>query len=296
MRRHMTAALMPMILAGLTLTASVACAAQATFHVEVKGQGQPMILIPGLASSGQTWDSTVAHYASQYQCHVLTLAGFAGQTPVSGFSLPRVAEDLSQYITAHKLDHPVIVGHSLGGFLALELAIHHPDQVGKLVIVDSLPAMGAIQNPDITPQQLQSNATQMQAGMLSMSEEQRLSMAKGSIATMVTNPADAEQIYAWAKASDWHTEAVAMSELAGTDLRSDVSKINAPTLVLGTWIAYAAYANEAAVQHTFEQQYAKLPGVQIALAAKARHFIMYDDPQWMFAQTDQFLSPKTAAR
>jgi hypothetical protein len=38
--------------------------------VEITGHGKPMILIPGFASSGKTWDSTVAHYKDQYECRV----------------------------------------------------------------------------------------------------------------------------------------------------------------------------------------------------------------------------------
>ena len=59
---------------------------------------------------------------------------------------------------------------------------------------------------------------------------------------------------------------------------------------MGTWVAYAQYGGESAVKQTFDTQYAELSGVKIVLAPKARHFIMYDDPQWMFAQMDAFLN------
>lgn len=48
------------------------------FDVAVKGKGPAMILIPGLASSGEVWDTTVEHFKDRYECHVLTLGGFAG--------------------------------------------------------------------------------------------------------------------------------------------------------------------------------------------------------------------------
>src|SRR5206468_2702470 len=54
------------------------------FAVKVTGSGKPMILIPGLACSGDVWDSTVAHFKDRYECHVLTLAGFAGQPALKG--------------------------------------------------------------------------------------------------------------------------------------------------------------------------------------------------------------------
>ena len=52
---------------------------RSSFAVKITGKGQPVILIPGLSSSGAVWEGTVEHLKDRYQCHVLTLAGFAGQ-------------------------------------------------------------------------------------------------------------------------------------------------------------------------------------------------------------------------
>ena len=49
------------------------------FAVTVTGSGRPMILIPGLSCGGNVWDGTVTHFKDRYECHVVTLAGFAGQ-------------------------------------------------------------------------------------------------------------------------------------------------------------------------------------------------------------------------
>src|SRR3954466_10523116 len=123
----------------LLFSGLAAAAAPQSFSVQVKGTGQPMILIPGMASSGETWDATVAHYQDRYQCHVLSLAGFVGKPPIAAPFLETVRKELVEYVRDKKLDHPVIVGHSLGGFLALGIASSNPDLTGKLVIVDALP-------------------------------------------------------------------------------------------------------------------------------------------------------------
>src|SRR5262245_53160887 len=107
------------------------------FDVQVSGSGPPMILVPGLSCDGRVWDATVAHYRERYQVHVLTLAGFGGVRPAIGAPfLPRVRADLARYIRDRRLDHPVLVGHSLGGFLAFWLAATEPDLVGAVVAVD----------------------------------------------------------------------------------------------------------------------------------------------------------------
>src|SRR5450631_2693707 len=132
-----------------------------SFHVEITGHGKPMILIPGFASSGKTWDSTVARYKDRYQCHVLTLAGFAGEPRIDAPFLETVRKDLATYIRKNKLDKPVIVGHSLGGFMALWLAEREPDLVGPLVIVDSLPFLADVMMPGATAESVKPMAENM---------------------------------------------------------------------------------------------------------------------------------------
>src|SRR5262249_21387662 len=123
-----------------TLLLALAFAANVTtpepFTVRVAGHGPAMILVPGLSCPGEVWDSTVAHYQDRYEMHVLSIAGFAGVPRVPGAMLTPIREALAQYIRAHRLEKPVILGHSLGGFVALDLAAHHPDLPGPLVIVD----------------------------------------------------------------------------------------------------------------------------------------------------------------
>ena len=139
----------------LSLTLACGLWAHDPFQVTVTGHGRPMILIPGMSSSGETWDTTVAHYQDRFECHVLTLAGFAGVPRVPAPMMDTVRDGIAAYIRAHKLDRPVIVGHSLGGTLALDLAAHYPDLPGGLVIVDSYPFLMGVMDPKATPESAQ---------------------------------------------------------------------------------------------------------------------------------------------
>lgn len=277
-------------LAGAALAAGAAQAAEpVSFRVTVTGQGQPMILIPGLASSAATWDTTVARYAQRYQCHVLNLAGFAGVPAAAGANLKQVEQELVRYIRDKRLDHPVVVGHSLGGFLALQLAADYPGLTGKLVIVDSLPALGALQMPDLTPDQLKSAAGRLRDSMLQGDPATQEAGRQRMVAAMVTKPEDVARVVAWGVQSDRLAVANAMHDLMATDLRQDVARITSPTLVLGAFGAYKAFVPRTAFEANYRTQYARLPGVQLEIAENARHFIMYDDPQWMFERMDAFL-------
>ena len=280
------------LLASALLTGAAHAATPTAFTVDVTGQGRPLILIPGLASSGEVWQGTVARLCGPKTgraCHVLTLAGFAGVAPIEGDLLAQAEQQLADYISTRKLGRPAIIGHSLGGFLALKMAIDHPAQTGKLVIVDALPALGALQQPSSTPQQLQGMATQMRTAMHGQDAASFAEGQRRSVATMASRPEDVARILDWGQRSDRNSVIDAMASLVATDLRQDVAKVHSPALVLGTWAAYRDYTTRAAVEHTFRTQYQQLPGVQIALADTARHFIMYDQPDWMHARIEQFL-------
>jgi pimeloyl-ACP methyl ester carboxylesterase len=97
---------MRLMLLSLSLTLTCGLWAQDPFQVKVTGRGRPVILIPGLSSSGETWDTTVARYKDRFECHVLTLAGFAGAPRIPAPMLEHVREGIAAYIRKNKLDHP----------------------------------------------------------------------------------------------------------------------------------------------------------------------------------------------
>jgi len=279
--------------------AAASIAAPTSFRVQVTGKGRPMILIPGLMSSGDTWTTTVARYQDRFQCHVLTLAGFAGVAPITQPLLATVRAELPEYIRAQHLDHPVIVGHSLGGTMALAIAADHPDLMGPLVIVDSLPFLAGAQMQAKTLEDARPGIAAMRAYLGSQTPEQFQAYVKAGTSTMfmVKSPADHDVIKQWGLGSDQRTVVEAMADLMGMDLRADVAKIAAPTLVLGTWIglhdqlkAYNIDLSRSAVIQTFEEQFAKLGKLHFAISDPARHFIMFDDPEWFFGQLDPFLN------
>jgi pimeloyl-ACP methyl ester carboxylesterase len=269
-------------------------AAPTLFQVQLTGHGQPMILIPGLSSSGETWTGTVQHFQGRYRCYVLTLAGFAGVPPVrTDRFLDSVVEQLDQYIRDNKLSAPVIVGHSLGGTLALRLAARYPHDVGSLVIVDSLPFLPhAWMNVDSA-----AAAMPMAEGMRKRidgeTREQYDAFVRSGASTrgMVSSDADFNKITQWGLTSDQHTVAQAMYELYTTDLRSQLQQITAPTLVIETWVGLKDVgATRDGVNQEFHDQYANLKNVRYSVSDNGHHFVMFDDPAWFYQQLDDFLS------
>ena len=258
-----------------------------------------MILIPGLSSSGETWDTTVAHYQDRFECHVLTVAGFAGVPRVPAPILDTVRDGVAAYIRAHKLARPVIVGHSLGGFLALALAARYPDLPGRLVIVDSYPFLAGVMDPKATAGTAHQMAAQMHQYMDPQTQDDYQRYVKSGVGSraMVTKETDFDRIVAWGLASDRTAVTDAMAELFSADLRQDLSAIRSPTLVLASWIGYKQYgATHESTLANLRAQYAKLSGVEFRITDTARHFIMWDDGPWMFDAMDRFLAAAGATR
>jgi len=182
-----------------------------------------------------------------------------------------------------------VVGHSLGGFIALKLAIDHPADVGRLVIVDALPALGAVRMDSLTPQQLHDFAPQMKAQMLAMDPATYAASQEQTIATLVTAPADVARVQGWGRQSDRAAVIAAMTDMMGEDLRPRLSAIRAPTLVMGSWIAYKGVSTLADTQAVYARQYRGLAGVDVQMSPAGRHFIMLDDPQWFLATLQRFI-------
>ena len=276
-------------LSTLTLLSAPARATPPSFGVQVSGKGRPVILIPGLASGGATWDSTVAHLKGRFECHVLTLAGFAGQPSLANRGdapfLDTVRRDIITYIRAQKLEKPIIIGHSLGGAMALWLGETEPDLVGDLVIVDSAPFLPELMMPGATAESMKPMATAMR--------EQIVSAKPGSqdayLKTMAHSKDDVARIVEWSRASDSATVATAMMELYTNDLRPALGQIKSRVLALSAWSAYKDYTSRQRVFDNLTKQYSGVRKLTFELHDEAWHFMMFDEPVWFFAQLDKFL-------
>ncbi len=262
------------------------------FKVDVVGQGKrSMILIPGLTCPGEVWNETVERYKRQYTCHVISLPGFAGQPPIeSEHYLQTLRDDIIAYIKENNLTRPIMVGHSLGGFLCLWISATTPDLVGANLIVDGLPFLPAAQNPAATVETSITMAYNMYKMMVNATPEQTKQSQQYFLPTMITGKDHYELISKWGVESHAPTVAKAMYELHTTDLRETITGITAPVTILGSWIGYKNYGVTKAIsQEMFSAQFLKLPNKKILLSDNARHFIMFDDPQWFYEQMDQFL-------
>lgn len=273
-------------------------AAPQTFRdikVEVVGHGRPVLMVPGLNSAGETWSETCAALQKdRVQCHIVTLPGFAGQPASKDASkeawLDDMRDRLLAYVDDRKLERPVVMGHSLGGFLALGMAIKQPQRFERVVIVDALAFLGAVRNPAATADQVRPMAEGMRKQMLSQDETSYRAGVLANLKGMAHDTRRVDTLTRWGNASDRAITAQAMYELMTTDLRGQLDRIRVPTLVLGAWAAYAPYGvTKESTAELYKAQYAKLDGVRVEMSEGGYHFLMWDDPQWLQQQVREFI-------
>ena len=259
---------------------------QISFKAEVSGTGQPIILIPGYACSGDVWKETVNNLKSKYQLHVITIAGFAGVSPIDTPILATVKSDLVKYVKDNHLNKPVLIGHGMGAFLCLWAASTEPSLFSKILVVDGLPFISAINNPSATQQEKNNTAYNAETSLnilRNMSQKKfEETQFKGAL-RLVNDSAHARLITRWSEESDRKTLAYTLAELSSTDLRSNLAKINIPVLVLGS-----TYGTKKASQKIFSEQFNMVPDKRIFIAP-TKSFIMYDDPLWFGEQVKNFL-------
>lgn len=263
------------------------------FSVSVTGQGPDVVLIPGLGSAPAVWDATVEQLSQTHRVHVLHVAGFAGEPArgnADGAVVAGVVEDLAGYITRQGLNRPAVIGHSMGGFAGLMLAVRHPEAVGRLMVVDAMPFFSVLITPMATEMLMRPQAEAAAGRMLMQSPEEFETAQARAQANLVTAPEDQARATSWAVTSDRQVMARAMAEVMTTDLRGDIAQIRVPVTVVAAYDPATMPFPRAAVEATWRFNYAPLAGVTVQIVDPARHYVMLDQPAVFAAAVRDFLA------
>lgn len=247
------------------------------FSVEVRGSGPDVILIPGLTAGRGVWSGTVAAVPG-YRYHLVNVAGFAG-TPAQGNRhgpvVSPLADELARYISERRLARPAIVGHSMGGILAMMVAARRPELVGRVMVVDMLPQPASLFGGSASSWGPLANSFR---NMISSTGGQRL------FANLMTafSPPNSNN-----RRSDADVVGRAMHELAATDLTPQLPRIRAPfTVVYGSPDAQARAAFDA----QFARAYAPARGARLVRIDGSGHMVMFDQPARFQGALRRFLA------
>jgi len=266
-----------------------------TAHVSIveTGAGSPVILIPGLASPRAVWDGIVPELARSHRVILVQLNGFGGDDSGANAAdgvLDGVVADLSAYIAAGKLEKPAIIGHSMGGLLGLMMAKAHPDQVGRIMIVDALPYIGTLFVPNATVEAVRPMADAMRRSIAAARGPGRPAAASGTGdpgGNMSITPEGRRRVADWGLKADPGAVGQAMYEVMTTDLRGDLSGIATPATML---YPSSPAVPPATAKALYEAAYAAMPHVRLVEVPGSYHFIQLDQPARFAAEVKAFLA------
>lgn len=258
--------------------------------VEVVGAGPDVILIPGYGSSREVWRATADRLKATHRVHLVQLAGFAGEAWSHGDGplLDPAVEAVAAYVRDAGLRRPAVIGHSMGGLSALLLAQRHPDLVGRVMTVDSLPFFSALYGPQATPETARPFADRAAQMMLTQDEAAMRASQTAGAAGLARDPAIRLAMVEWSLASDRQALTTAIREVMTTDARPGLAAMTTPVTAL-----YAADADGGApaamADAVWTREYAALPGVKLVRVDGSRHFIMADQPETFAGLVEAFL-------
>ena len=255
---------------------SAAAFAPTRFSVRVAGSGPDVILIPGLAGSRAIWSPTVAGLPG-YRYHLLQLAGFAGEPAganARGSVTAGVAEQLARYIASRGLRRPAVIGHSMGGVIAMRLAARAPEQVGRIMVVDMVPRPSTLVGSDPT------HMRGLADGLRDIARAPGGRELVASLIGLFGAPQDPAVL------SDPDVVAAAMHELATLDLTPLLPTIAVPMTVV---YAVPGPAQRTAIARLFAAAYRSRPATRLVRVEPSGHAIMADQPARFRAVLETFL-------
>lgn len=262
-------------------------------HISITtmGKGSPVVLIPGLSSPREVWAGIAPRIARDHQVILVQVNGFGGDAPGANLTagmLDGVVADLHGYMTAHKLAGAAVIGHSMGGLLALMMAKAHPDDVARLMIVDALPYIGDIFVPGSTVAMLAPQAAAMKDRMAAQYGKPQDPAANAAVAAGLTaTPAARAQVTEWVAHADPRVSGQALYEDMTTDLRPGMATIAAPITMVYPW---SATLPKERADPLYRAAYAKAPHVTFVDVKDSAHFVMLDQPAAFAAAVDAFLA------
>jgi N-formylmaleamate deformylase len=244
--------------------------------VVVQGSGPDVVLIPGLTASRDMWRATVAAVPG-YRYHLIQVNGFSGTRAganAEGPVVEPVAAEIGRYIASGRLDRPALIGHSMGGTLAMMIAARQPRLAGRVMVVDMLPQPAGLFGGSA-------------AGLGSLAD--RLASTPGGrrlLGSLVGQfGADTP-----GRESDPDVVARATHDLARTDLAPELPAITAPMTVLFATPGASSPEHRRIVQN-YRFSYAGAKTAKLRPIGESGHMIMYDQPARFADEVKRFLAP-----
>jgi pimeloyl-ACP methyl ester carboxylesterase len=256
--------------------------------VTVRGSGPDIILIPGMASHPDVWGAAASRLQDRYRLHFVHVNGFAGAPPKANAEGPvaaPVAEEIARYVKVTDLKAPALIGHSMGGSVALMTAARHSGLVGRVMVVDMPAGLGPLFGP---PDSWRKAADDMRAKILSDTPGSPGGILQQMFQGMARDEAAQRMLMKGLEQSHGPTLANAFHELILADLRPELPKIAGPLTLLYIVPADAPIPPDQ-YEAAMRASYANAPNARLIKIEDSKHFIQIDQVERFVQEVDTFM-------
>jgi pimeloyl-ACP methyl ester carboxylesterase len=268
-----------------------------TLHVDAYGSGDPIVLLPDVACGAWEWYGVIPHLAATHTVYAVTPAGFAGQPPQGTPTFAGFARDLSALLDQRHLGKVVLVGHSLGGMLAIAYGETNGSRLRGIVAIDAQPIFP--DTDDLNAAQRKEAAARSASTLRLHSTAQLVEYETGYMSAQgVEDPQLAAAYAALAAQSDPKTATDWIAASLEVDLRPHLAAIPVP---LEEIVPYdpseadphiAVHYTQAEKVAAYKALFPRVRTLRIVAIAPAKHFVMADQPEAFAAALDAFLSAR----
>jgi len=258
---------------------------QGILHYESIGRGQPIILLHGWINSWDVWRDFMIALASErsYRVYALDFWGFGDSTKGNGiissgepFQISSYVEMVHQFMDTLGILSAPVAGHSMGGTVALQLALNYPDRIKKVAVVGS-PILGSSLNPFLKLAGYGWIAELIWRYPVMLSTIMRILLAGDSkkVRQMIFRDVQRTSIESFFRS---------IGDLRDTDLRNQLDRLLLPTLgIYGKKDNIVSPSNAVLLAKGNENAI-------VTMMNKSRHFPMTDEPEKFVSTLTHFLS------
>lgn len=260
--------------------------------VTTRGRGADILLIPGLASTAEVWNGVASRLAGTHRLHLVSLHGF-GHLPAAanarGSVMAAVAGEVRRYIAEQDLQRPALIGHSMGGQLALRVAADAGARIARVMAVDSSPFFPALISPEATVGDVEPIA-QLAFQAIHFLGDEALRARGRQMGLELGGAADALFGTLGWQGGDRRVLAQSLYEVMTVDLRRRLPDITATVTVVYGWSADSA-SPRSRTDTLFRGAYSRLrsPAAFVPIEG-AEHMVMIDQPARFIAAVNRFLA------
>lgn len=247
-------------------------------HYRVQGKGEPLLFLHGLGSCCDDWQEQVDHFSKRYQVITVDSRGHGrSDKPDSDYSIPLFASDIRGLLAHLKVDQIGLIGFSMGGMIAFQLAVDIPSRIKSLIIINSAPAV---------PYSSLIEKLTMWQRLLTIKVLGMKTLGRMIAKQLFPQPQQKHLYRRFSQRMQKNSKPAyvrALKSFIGWDVRADLNALTMPVLIVAADHDYTPVAAKQAYQKLIATS-------RLVIITDSRHATPVDQPEQLNNKISQFLN------